>query len=272
MENTRDVFKKQFFHPGEDLLTARDKTAIGRHETTSPTSKKFFTTRDELLAVLRQDVRNPIGVAMSCANMLLEDPEFKNLSGETKDWISVIKRNSEMSLRIINDVHDVERIDEGSLQLKVAPHTLNRILAQAVEAYARSCQKKIKLQAEDRSSAAEVDCDLGRMTQVLTNLLHNAEKYTTEGGQISISASLQKNDAFFTVTDTGLGIPAARMVHVFDRFYQLRNIDRSGPGLGLYLSKKLVEVHGGKMWADSVPGKGSVFSFTLPLRGRLMLN
>lgn len=261
MEDTRTLFREQFLHPGEDLLATRAKT------------KSNFTTREELLAVLRQDLRNPIGTATSCANMLLEDPEFKNLPSELQHWLVTMKRSTEASLRIVNDILDVERIDEGSLKLNLTPHTLNRIVAQAVEAFAHSIsQKKISLQAESQSASAEVPCDLDRVIQVLSNLLSNAEKYTPEGGIIRVNALLQKNEALFSVQDTGLGIPPARIVNIFKRFWELRNRDRSGPGLGLYISQRLIEAHGGKMWAESRPGKGSTFFFTIPLRGKLSLH
>lgn len=266
MEETKTFFKNQFLNPGEDLLTNRNKSTLTQTKKNSP-------TRDELLAVLRQDINKPLGIAASCADMLLEDPEYKSLSPDVQHWLEIVKSNAESSLRLIKDLLDVELIEEGQLNLKTELHSVGLILAQVVEAFARSTShKKISLHVEDKSAGAEILCDLARTVQILSNLMSNAEKYTALGGRITLSADVQDDNVRFTVIDNGIGIPAARIVHIFDRFYQLRNKDRSGPGLGLHIAKKLVEAHHGKISVKSEPGTGSQFAFTIPLRGRFLMN
>ena len=108
--------------------------------------------------------------------------------------------------------------------------------------------------------------DEARVEQVLVNLIHNAIKFTPSGGRISISAKAKNNDILASVADTGVGIPADDLPRIFERFYKAdKSRSGGGTGLGLAIAKHIVEAHGGRIWAESVEGKGSTFNFTLPL-------
>jgi signal transduction histidine kinase len=115
-----------------------------------------------------------------------------------------------------------------------------------------------------------VDCDPDRIAQVLGNILGNAAKFTPAGGNVTVGVAPAGPDLRFFVADTGNGIPPDKLEAIFERYAQVGNGDRRGLGLGLYISQLIVEAHGGRLWAESVPGRGSTFIFTVPVvtRGR----
>ena len=117
------------------------------------------------------------------------------------------------------------------------------------------------------SNGLRVHCDRDRVLQILSNLVGNAIKFTPDGGSIYIEARASGHDAQFSVRDTGQGIPAADLPHIFDRFWQAQRNNRAGIGLGLSIVKGLVEAHGGKPWVESKLGAGTTFFFTLPIAG-----
>lgn len=228
-------------------------------------TKTALTTREEFLAIVSHDLKNPIGAISSCTEILSEDPTFVNFSEEVKQWIRFVKRNADTSLRLISDILDMERFSEGKLQLQLAPHSINDLIKEAAETYSHvAVENEIELKVNPANVASVVVCDKDRIAQVLSNLIANALKFTPKGGSVLVSADETKSEIKVSVSDTGPGIPEQQKSHIFDRFAQLQNKDRSGLGLGLYISKTLVEAHQGRLWVKSTPGEGSTFSFTIP--------
>jgi signal transduction histidine kinase len=121
----------------------------------------------------------------------------------------------------------------------------------------------VDLQTDAPATLPMVLGDRGRLLQVLSNLVGNAIKFTPAGGRIRIGAEQRGDEVCFWVSDTGSGIVAEVMSHIFDRFWQARRTDRRGTGLGLFIAKALVEAHGGRIWVESAPGQGSTFYFTV---------
>lgn len=229
-------------------------------------TKAALTTHDEFLAIVSHDLRNPIGAVLSYADLLLEDPSSAGLSAEANQWIEVIKRNAQTSLRLINDILDVERFTHGNFTLELAPHDVQDFLHQAVESFAQfATNKQITLTATPSSFPTTVVCDSQRIEQVLSNLIGNSIKFTPTGGTITLSLAHQGNALSVSVTDSGSGIAKEETIRIFDRFAQINNKDRNGLGLGLYISKMIVEAHQGNLGVRSQLGEGSTFSFTLPL-------
>ncbi len=242
----------------KNLSQEREKTD---HETAH--SKHLLTTRDEFLAIVSHDLRNPIGAILSSVDLLIEDSAVE-LSQDAKQCLEIIKRSAETSLRLIRDILDMERIAEGKLQLKVEPNNLNQVVQECVESNSHLAQsRKIRLVVVP-SKPGSIPFDRDRITQVLSNLISNALKFTPEGGVVTVKTEQTGPEIKVSVTDDGPGIPETQKLQIFERFAQLQNKDRRGLGLGLYISKNLVESHHGKLWVDSNPGKGSSFSFTLP--------
>ncbi len=267
LEQERKLTDKNLFceRTLTDSEVLRNASELSDEKSEHSKTKIALTTRNEFLAIVSHDLRNPIGAAASCAEMLLEDSAFSTVDPEVKHWIEFIKRNVDVSLRMIADLLDMERIALGKLELNVEKHGLDKIIRQSVESFALTASgKNILLRAIPISGSDEVQCDHDRILQVLSNLISNAIKFTDEGGSITVSASVTAAKVQVEINDTGSGIPADKLDKVFHRFAQLGSSDRRGLGLGLYISKMLIDAHGGEIWAESKKNEGSTLSFTIP--------
>jgi signal transduction histidine kinase len=168
--------------------------------------------------------------------------------------------------RLIRDLLDSASMDAGGFSLQLAPQDVNAILREGIEMMEPSAsQKGIQLEGVFLEAPLELRCDRARMIQVLANLVNNAIKFTQEGS-VRVGVERLGEELRFEVRDSGSGIPAEELPHVFDRYWKGPHSDRAGHGLGLHIARKLVEAHSGRIWAESVAGKGSAFFFTVPLR------
>lgn len=258
-----------------DLLTERQESDtatehsiynLAAEQIAHASTKAELTTHEEFLAIVSHDLRNPIGAISSCTEMLLDDPSTIENNADFKHWMEFIKRNADASLRLINDILDMERIVEGKLSLQTSMHCLSDIVMEAIENH--------KLVAESHSLSLRASptmlpnivaiIDKDRITQVLSNLIGNAIKFTPAGGTITLDLQIVENRLQVSVKDTGPGISEFQKNHIFKRFAQIDNKDRRGLGLGLYISMMFVELHGGQIGVYSRAGEGSTFYFTLP--------
>ena len=231
-------------------------------------TKISLTTRDEFLAIVSHDLRDPIGVISMYADTLMEHASYKKLDPDIKKWIEVIKRNAATSLRLIGDILDMECIAEEKLQLKLKQQSIGHIIRESVQSFVHSASAKaVVLSATPPNISGNVVCDHDRIIQVLSNLIGNALKFTPEGGSIILSTKLSEKEVEVSVRDTGPGIPEDKKDYIFNRFAQLGSKDRTGLGLGLYISKMLIEAHQGQLWVQSKIGEGSTFFFSLPRIG-----
>lgn len=245
------------FGQHSSLLSAE----IAKHSKT----KTSLTSRDEFLAIVSHDLKNPIGVASSCAAMLLEDDAFKEMGVEMRNWIQIIKRNNDTALRLISDLLDMEQVVEGKLQIKLGRHDIGQMVQESIESFAQlASTKKLVLHFTSPEISGEILCDRDRIMQVISNLIGNAIKFTQDGGSITVDVSFNDSDLQVSVRDTGPGIPVDKKEKIFERFVQLSTNGRKGLGLGLYISKMLVEAHNGRLWVKSEIGQGSTFIFALP--------
>ncbi len=229
-------------------------------------TKASLTTRDEFLAIVSHDLRNPIGAISSCMEMLLEESVERKIDKETRSWIELAKRNADSSLRLIRDILDMERIAVGKLELEITRCDIGKLIKETMDNFVRAASaKNVLLRSVPATITDFLDCDRDRLTQVLSNLIGNAIKFTPEGGKIVLKAIKTDLDITISVCDTGIGIAEEKKVYIFEKFTQLGSKDRSGLGLGLHISKMLVETQGGKMWVESKLGEGSTFYIKLPL-------
>jgi two-component system phosphate regulon sensor histidine kinase PhoR len=180
--------------------------------------------------------------------------------------------------QLVDELHELSQIESGRVTLKLAPSTLRPVVERSLERIRPQADRKhIQIAAEfaDRDTPALIDAD--RIGQVLLNLLHNAVKFTSSGGRVTVQTELVEAPEPLdgvsvwlqvSVRDTGIGIPSQDLPRIFERFYKVdrsRTRNAGGTGLGLAIAKHLVEGHGGRLAADSVEGRGSTFSFTLPV-------
>jgi len=219
--------------------------------------------REEVLGVVAHDLRNPIHLLGSTAE-LLADPKLEE--NERPDLLQVSKRAVRQMDRLIGDLLDTARLQAGRFSLQLKDVKARRLLRQAEETFRQmAADKKIQFEVSVPAQDLTLRADEDRAAQVLGNLLGNAFKFTPAGGRVTLSVSRSDGDAQFHVADTGPGLSEEQIGRLFERFWQGRPGDRRGVGLGLTIARGIVEAHAGRMWVDSTPGNGSTFSFSLPL-------
>jgi signal transduction histidine kinase len=224
--------------------------------------------KSEFISTVSHELRTPL-TSIKGSLALLLDSELP-LDEETRQLITVSKRNADRLVRLVSDVLDLSKIEAGKLDLRPEPMWPDRLCADAVAGLAGFAQQMgvaIATHCEDRLPAVQADGD--RVVQVLTNLLSNAIKFSPGGGEVQLSAARDLGQVVFSVRDQGPGIPAEFRAKLFTRFAQAeRKVrEQAGTGLGLAISQALVLKHGGRIWCDSTPGQGATFLFTLPMSG-----
>ncbi len=224
-----------------------------------------LATRDEFMGMVSHDLRTLLGGIALQAAMLKRDAAEDAAGRRTAQAAEKIQRFTARMNRLIGDLVDVASIEEGRIRVAPELHDATELVRESVEAFLPLASSQgITLDAEIRGNTLMAKFDHERIFQVLANLLSNAIKFTPSGGTISLRVEPVGQEVRFSVMDTGSGIPGHQLETVFERFWQARSEDRRGLGLGLFISKGIVEAHGGRIWAESQPGKGSTFSFTLP--------
>jgi signal transduction histidine kinase len=224
-----------------------------------------LSNRDNFLGLVSHDLRNLLGgIVMSAELLSARAPE--NEDGiQTLETTARIQRYAARMNRLIGDLIDVASIDAGKLAMTPVPGDAATLIAEAVDTFqATASAKGISLQAEIVEGPLLAEFDHDRMLQVLANLIANAIKFTSRGGRIRVRGECAGDELRFSVSDTGSGIPGNLLEAIFERFWQAGKDDRRGVGLGLYISRCIVEAHGGKIWAESTLGEGSRLCFTLP--------
>jgi signal transduction histidine kinase len=167
--------------------------------------------------------------------------------------------------RLVSDLLDVAKLDAGhALPVDLLMRDVSDLIRQAMELQEPlATSRRIELTAEVTGSAHAL-CDGDRVEQVLANLIGNALKFTPQGGTIRVRARGNEREVVVSVSDTGTGIPAAQLPHLFEPYWQADTERRTGAGLGLAIAKAIVVAHGGRIWVESASGAGSTFHFTLP--------
>jgi len=236
-------------------------------------AQKADRLKTSFLANMSHEIRTPMNGILGFAN-LLRDPDLKD---DQKDlYLKHIENSSNQLLNIIDDIIDISKIESGQLKISNKPVRINAILDELYSSFFHRIrgdapgQKKVTFNLKKGNDATDftIVTDDFRLSQVFNNLIGNALKFTKEG-HITFGYSLKSNRYIeFFVSDSGVGIPARNIKLIFDRFGQVdqdKAYQPTGTGLGLPISKSLVDLMGGEMWVESTPGKGSSFFFTLPL-------
>jgi signal transduction histidine kinase len=220
------------------------------------------TTRDQVLGIVSHDLRDILTTVMGFAALIEKAPA----ADQATLYAQRIGRAGVRMARLIGDLVDVASIAAGALAVTREEADLTPAIVEAVDTFQqRAGAAGVLLSVDLTPPLTGAAFDPARLLQVLTNLLTNAIKFSPAGGRIVVRASRVGEDIHVSVSDQGIGIPADSIEAVFERFRQVRQNDRRGVGLGLYISKCIVQGHGGRIWAESKPGEGSTFSFTLPL-------
>jgi len=229
-------------------------------------SDDAVTNRDDFLGIVAHDVRNLLNLVVLSLELLT--PAFGDDEGDPQvsGAANRIRRYVARMNRLIGDLVDVTSIDAGRLAMTPVEGDAAALVAEATEAFQpAAAEQGISLTAEIPAGPLRAKFDHDRMLQVFANVISNSIKFTRRGGAIRVGVDTPRGMLRFRVSDTGVGIPAAMHETIFERFWQVGKDDRRGMGLGLYISKCIVEAHRGRIWAESEPGKGSRLYFTLPV-------
>lgn len=221
--------------------------------------------RRDFISNVSHELRTPLAALKALTETLqdgaLEDPQAAHR------FLGQMEAEVDSLSLMVMELLELSRIESGRVPLVLKPTRPQDIIYPACERLALQADRAhLSLSIECPADLPDILADSVRVQQVVVNLLHNAIKFTPEGGQVAVSAEQDNGFVRFRVIDTGIGIAPMALPRIFERFYKVdRSRSSSGTGLGLAISRHLVEAHGGKIWVESVPGEGSVFSFTIPL-------
>jgi PAS domain S-box-containing protein len=233
-------------------------------------SQTAIRLREEILAVVSHDLRNPLTIIRTGAAQLLAETRGAEPRVKTPRIVERIGRAADRMIHMIRDLLDFSSIEAGQLRIEVATHTANELVTENVEMQQPiAAEKGVRLEKELEPSHLKVRCDRERIMQVLSNLVGNAIKFTGEGGSVVVRTRGDGDRVVFCVSDTGPGIAEKDRAHIFDRYWQATRRARESFGLGLAITKALIESHGGTIWIESTEGQGTTFFFTLPRDGHV---
>lgn len=221
--------------------------------------------KNEFIAITSHELRTPLGLILGHSTFLRE-----LVGGDYQEQVDAIIRNASKLKEIIESLSNVDNFQTGGASIRSRRVSVTRVIEDVSASFRDiAIQKGVALKMElDRSQDLLVDADASKIAIVLSNLVKNAITFTNEGGHIIIRGSLELEFVKVVVEDDGVGIPAKDLPRVFDRFYQVEShLTRrhGGMGLGLSVAKVMIEMHGGRIWVESMEGMGSTFTFLLPL-------
>ncbi len=228
-------------------------------------AQRATRAREDVLAIVAHDLRNPVSTILMSARLLQEPAEGDAFLAAAKLGGRIVRAASRME-DFIKDLLDLAAIEAGQLTVDQEPIKAESLATDAIEmmlpiAHAKSLELTARIEEPDLL----LSCDRGRVLQVFSNLIGNAVKFTPSGGRITVLGSTERESTYrFSVEDSGPGIPPEQLPHIFDRYWQARSTDRRGAGLGLSIAAGIVAAHGGRIWVESEVARGSAFQFTLP--------
>ncbi|MGQ9666069.1 MAG: GAF domain-containing protein [Anaerolineae bacterium] len=225
--------------------------------------------KSEFVSTVSHELRTPMTSIKGYTDLLVMGA-VGELNETQQRFLKIIQQNADRLTSLINDLLDISRIETGRIELNMTPVDLGELIRSvAVSMAGQAAQNGLTLQVQVEENLPLTMADKDRLMQVLVNLVGNAILYTDQGGRVDICARPVESAIVVEVADTGIGIPKEDLGKIFDRFYRgesERVQQCQGTGLGLAIVKSFVEMHGGRIWVESEPGKGSVFTFTLPIR------
>ena len=256
-----------FLSAAADLLSLAwdQKAAREREVRLRERAEALDRAQKELVAVVSHDLRNPLGAVLLGLSTLRRWPR---LDAQTvREHLDTIHRAAERASKLVTDLLDVARLDAGKLELSLEPVDLGALVQEAAELMRPLLgERGIVCETRIEEDIPRALADRERVLQVLSNLIGNARKFAPENSLLSIAAWREAGEARCCVSDEGPGISAAPLPRIFDRYYQGPHGPAAhGAGLGLSIARGIVEAHGGRIWAESEPGSGSRFFFSLPI-------
>ena len=224
--------------------------------------------KSEFIDTISHELRTPLHSIKGFNKLILDglvtDPEVQ------REFQNTIDRETDRLGKLIDDLLDVSRLNSGRFDLQKQPTSIEEVIGSAIQSlYATASERNIAFKAEVQAGLPHIEADEARIRQVVVNLLSNAVKFSPSGAEVTVGASLRDDAILVQIQDQGVGIPEEAKTRIFERFYRVdSSLTRNtvGTGLGLYISKQLVEAHDGSIWLESALNEGSTFSFLLPLK------
>ncbi|MDD4858708.1 MAG: ATP-binding protein [Dehalococcoidales bacterium] len=252
---------------GKEIGIAIQNSRLYEQASSARALRELDALRTEFLANVSHELRTPLAVIKGSASSLLQ-PDVDFDEETRRDFLQSIDKDADRLSRLVNDLLMMSRLEAGALEVKRKPHHLAEVIA-GVKDRLDSITVRHQLLIDIPPALPPVKVDDGRIGEVLTNLVENATKHAETGTRITISAHPEKGcELVVSVTDEGIGIPPELHHKIFGRFYQVENSkrgNRKGTGLGLAICRGIIEAHSGRIWVESASGKGSKFSFSLPV-------
>jgi len=255
IENVR-LFNETREKSGQLEVANQELAAASRH-------------KSEFLANMSHELRTPLNAIIGFSDVL-EQKMYGALNDQQSDYVRDIAGSGRHLLDLVNEILDLSKVEAGRMELEPSEFALAETIRDALAfVRERAVRHDIELTEDAPADLGTVVADERKVRQVLLNMLSNAVKFTPDGGTIGVSARRLDGEVQVSVRDTGIGISPEDQSKVFEEFQQVgKPTDRSreGTGLGLTLAKKFVELHGGKIWVESEVGKGTTFTFAIPVR------
>ena len=227
--------------------------------------KELDRLKSDFIAITSHELRTPLGVILGHATFLRE-----LLGDENREQVDVIIKSASRLKEIVESLGDMDNQDAGGARLRPGMVSLTRVIQDAVDAFSdMASSRNITLKSRLGTDDLNVEGDEAKISVALSNLVKNALIFTDDGGHVIILGQRLPGFVKVSVVDDGIGIPAKDLPHIFERFYQAEaHLTRrhGGMGLGLSVAKAMIDMHGGRIWAESSEGAGSTFSFLLPLK------
>ncbi|MBU0727709.1 PAS domain-containing sensor histidine kinase, partial [Patescibacteria group bacterium] len=228
--------------------------------------------KDEFIAVTSHELRSPLTSIRGYLSFLVEKESLESFPDAIKQYLLRAYHNTESLNYLVNNILDVSRLDLGRFELQRTPTDLIKLVKDIIDSLSyQASEKKLKIKFSNLSKSKNIalKIDVIRISQVLRNLLDNAIKFSKRSKDILVTIKKRNGFAVIEIADQGVGIPKAKIDEIFDKFIQVKNIDtryKGGAGLGLFISKRIIELHGGIIEATSQKSKGAVFTIQLPLK------
>lgn len=224
--------------------------------------------KSEFFSSISHELRTPLHSILGFTKLMLggKVPDHKT----QVEFLTIIDSQGEHLGKLIGNLLDVSLLESGRFEVRKQLLSIKELIYDALESfYSLAEEKGIVLSKKIAATLPKVEADGERLRQVMNNLISNAIKFSPDGGSIIVKAEDKNNELLVQVIDHGVGIPKEAIPHVFERFYRAEDsMALGGTGLGLYITKQIIEAHGGRIWVESEPGKGSTFYFTIPLLPR----
>jgi K+-sensing histidine kinase KdpD len=251
---------------GREISIAVRNAQLYEEASSAKSLRELDAMRTEFLANVSHELRTPLAVIKGSANSLLQ-PDVIFDEDTRREFLQSIDKDADTLTRLVDDLLMMSRLEADALEVKRKPHTITGLL-DSIRDRLDNLTARHRLYLDVPDDVPPVSIDEGRIAEVVTNLVENSVKFSDDNTPIIIKATHQNNEVIMSVTDEGIGIPEELHQKIFDRFFQgdgRKTGRRKGTGLGLAICRGIVEAHGGIIWVDSRPGKGTRFSFSLPV-------